>query len=118
MIVATLMKMLVDVVATSSYIRAMKAVGIKALKNRLSEYVRIAARGEVVLVTDRDQVVAELRAPSIGRSKILDDALLAAAVRDGMLRPPLLTGSELPPRRPCMPLAELLSGIDRDRSER
>jgi len=118
MIMAAMMKMFVDIVATSSYIKSMKAVGIKMLKNRLSEYVRIAARGEVVLVTDRDQVVAELRAPSIGRTTVLDDALLASAVREGLLRPPLLTGSELPPRRPLMPLAELLRGIDRDRAER
>jgi len=108
----------VDSVATGSYIHRMKAVGIKALKNRLSEYVRIAAQGEVVLVTDRDQVVAELRAPSLGRATALDDALLAAAVREGLLRPPLLSASELPPRRPRMPLAELLRGIDGDRSER
>lgn len=38
----------------------MRAVGIKALKNKLSEYVRVAAEGETVLVTDRDRVVAEL----------------------------------------------------------
>lgn len=30
----------------------------RLLKNRLSEYVRIAAAGELVLVTDRDRVVA------------------------------------------------------------
>jgi len=37
----------------------MRAVGIKVLKNRLFEYVRLAASGESVLVTDRDRVVAE-----------------------------------------------------------
>lgn len=116
--VSKLMQRLVDIVATGSYYSDMKAVGIKTLKNRLSEYVRIAARGEVVLVTDRDRVVAELRAPSIGRATVLDDALLAAAVREGLLRPPLLPGLGLPPRRPLMPLAELLRGIDSDRSER
>jgi antitoxin (DNA-binding transcriptional repressor) of toxin-antitoxin stability system len=31
----------------------MRAVGLKILKNRLSEYVRLAAAGETVLVTDR-----------------------------------------------------------------
>ena len=36
----------------------MRAVGIKELKNRLSEYVRIAAAGERVLVTDRDILAA------------------------------------------------------------
>ena len=38
----------------------MKAVGIKQLKAKLSEYVRQARTGETILVTDRDQVVAEL----------------------------------------------------------
>lgn len=38
----------------------MRSVGIKQLKARLSEYVRLAGSGEVVLVTDRDRVVAEL----------------------------------------------------------
>ena len=38
----------------------MKSVGIKQLKARLSHYVRMARSGESVLVTDRDEVVAEL----------------------------------------------------------
>ena len=59
----------------------MRAVGIKALKNKLSEYVRLAAAGEFVLVTDRERIVAELRAPSAGRAEMAPDALLAAAVR-------------------------------------
>jgi antitoxin (DNA-binding transcriptional repressor) of toxin-antitoxin stability system len=39
----------------------MKTVGVKQLKARLSEYLRLVRSGEVVLVTDRDEVVAELR---------------------------------------------------------
>lgn len=41
----------------------MKAVGIKQLKARLSEYVRLARSGETILVSDRDEVVAELGPP-------------------------------------------------------
>ena len=41
----------------------MKAVGIKQLKSRLSEYVRLARAGETILVSDRDEVVAELGPP-------------------------------------------------------
>ena len=41
----------------------MKAVGIRELKARLSQYVREVRRGEVILVTDRGEVVAELRQP-------------------------------------------------------
>lgn len=49
----------------------MKVVGIKQLKARLSEYVRLAKAGETVLVTERDEVVAELR-PSRRRTPIAD----------------------------------------------
>jgi antitoxin (DNA-binding transcriptional repressor) of toxin-antitoxin stability system len=42
----------------------MRSVGIKLLKNKLSEYIRLAAGGETVLVTDRDRVVAELGPPA------------------------------------------------------
>jgi antitoxin (DNA-binding transcriptional repressor) of toxin-antitoxin stability system len=38
----------------------MKSVGIKQLKARLSEYVRMARAGELILVSDRDEVVAQL----------------------------------------------------------
>lgn len=44
----------------------MKEVGIRELKNRLSEYVRLVRAGEVVMVTDRGEVVAELRPPRSG----------------------------------------------------
>src|SRR5262249_23311255 len=64
------------------------SVGLKLLKNKLSEYVRLAAGGETVLVTDRDRVVAEIVPPRPGRSPLLVDALLAEAVREGWLTPP------------------------------
>ncbi|MEO8185105.1 MAG: type II toxin-antitoxin system prevent-host-death family antitoxin [Deltaproteobacteria bacterium] len=74
----------------------MRTVGIRELKAKLSEELRAVGRGEVILVTDRGQVVAELRAPGTvpassavgfdrrveqwlreGRGK-LDDAVTAA----------------------------------------
>jgi prevent-host-death family protein len=39
----------------------MKAVGVRELKARLSAYLRDVQAGEVVLVTDRGRVIAELR---------------------------------------------------------
>lgn len=36
-------------------------VGTKELKNRLSHYLRCVRQGEIVRVTDRGEVVAELR---------------------------------------------------------
>ena len=68
----------------------MRSVGLKVLKNKLSEYVRLAASGETVLVTDRDRVVAEIVPPNPSRSPLLADALLAEAVREGWVTPPTL----------------------------
>lgn len=95
----------------------MRAVGIKTLKNRLSEYVRLAASGETVLVTDRDRVVAELGPPSPGRGELLADARLAEAVRQGWLRAPVRSGV-VPPRQPVCTMTELLEGLSRDREDR
>jgi antitoxin (DNA-binding transcriptional repressor) of toxin-antitoxin stability system len=39
----------------------MKAVGVRELKAQLSRYLRDVQAGEVVLVTDRGRVIAELR---------------------------------------------------------
>lgn len=89
------------------------------LNSRLSEYVRLAASGETVLVTDRDRVVAELGPLSEARSPILADAFLAEAVRSGVLSPPALAASGPPPRpAPVASLQELLAELDEHRSDR
>jgi antitoxin (DNA-binding transcriptional repressor) of toxin-antitoxin stability system len=95
----------------------MRSVGLKVLKNKLSEYVRIAAGGETVLVTDRDRVVAEIVPPRSGRSPLLADALLAEAVREGWLTPPTLVGGQ-PPRKPVVPFRDLMRELRRDRDDR
>jgi len=96
----------------------MRTVGIKVLKNKTSEYVRLAAGGERILVTDRDRVVAELVPPAAGRLDSVDDARLADLVRRGLLTPPLAASQAPPPALPKLPLAELLSGLDSDRADR
>ncbi len=96
----------------------MRAVGLKVLKNRLSEYVRLAAGGETVLVTDRDRVVAELVPPREGRSPMLADAMLADAVRRGWITPPALPATGPPPRRPVARLDQLLKELEEDRADR
>lgn len=95
----------------------MRAVGIKVLKNKLSQYVRVAAGGETVLVTDRDRVVAELGPPRPGRAERLVDAQLAEAVRSGWMAPRQRSGAP-PPRKPVAPLDEILTGLEGDRAER
>jgi antitoxin (DNA-binding transcriptional repressor) of toxin-antitoxin stability system len=96
----------------------MRAVGLKVLKNKLSEYVRLAASGEVVLVTDRDRVVAELGPPREGRGLMMADALLSEALRKGLISAPLLVAEGPPPRQPVARWAELQAELDRDRADR
>jgi antitoxin (DNA-binding transcriptional repressor) of toxin-antitoxin stability system len=96
----------------------MRSVGLKVLKNKLSEYVRLAMTGETVLVTDHDRVVAELAPPRPSRAPLLSDALLADAVREGWITPPLLPPDLVPPNRPVAPLEVLLGELGRDREER
>ncbi len=56
-------------------------VGTKELKNRLSRYLRRVRAGEVVRVTDRGKVVAELRSVP---SEVTDDtACLLALEAEG-----------------------------------
>ena len=96
----------------------MRAVGLKILKNKLSEYVRLAASGETVLVTDRERVVAELIPPRDGRAPMASDAILAEAVRKGWLTPALGAPDESVPRRPVTTLGRLMTELERDRADR
>jgi antitoxin (DNA-binding transcriptional repressor) of toxin-antitoxin stability system len=96
----------------------MRSVGLKTLKNKLSEYVQLAAGGETILVTDRDRVVAEIGPPGPARSAMLSDALLLDAFRQGWMTPPLSVGNRPPPRYPVMKIDELLSNQQRDRADR
>lgn len=85
----------------------MKAAGIKELKARLSEYIRIVRSGETILITDRNEVVAELR-PVSGRRAPTGTVLeiLASLAAEGEITPPRLSregwtwrprGGDLPP---------------------
>jgi antitoxin (DNA-binding transcriptional repressor) of toxin-antitoxin stability system len=69
----------------------MKAVGVKSLKARLSEHLRFVKAGETILVTERDEVIAELR-PARGRLPPEGSlvAMLAALVESGDVAPALL----------------------------
>jgi len=96
----------------------MRSVGLKTLKNKLSEYVRLVASGETILVTDRERVVAELVPPREGRSPILADALLADAMRQGWVTPPVVTASGAPPRKPVMKFRDLMRELEQDRQDR
>ena len=64
----------------------MTSVSLRQLKNNLSEYVRRAANGELVQVTDRGKVVAELRPPQgeFSEYPLLRDAVARGSVRQGL----------------------------------
>lgn len=96
----------------------MRAVGMKELKNRLAEYVRLAAAGEVVLVADRDRVVAQITAPDRTRVPTVSDAVLADAVRQGLIAPAAFPPGPLPDRTGSIPLATVLTDLATDREDR
>jgi prevent-host-death family protein len=62
----------------------MKTVGVRELKNRLSEYIRQVRSGESVLVTDRGEVVAELAPPGHGAADSDVPAALLALAKRGL----------------------------------
>jgi antitoxin (DNA-binding transcriptional repressor) of toxin-antitoxin stability system len=96
----------------------MRSVGLKILKNKLSQYIRLAASGETVLVTDRDLVVAEIVPPRPDRSPLLADAMLAEAVREGWITAPALAPGDIPPRKPIMSFREVMQDLQDDRQDR
>ena len=96
----------------------MRAVGLKVLKNKLSEYVRLAAGGELILVTDREKVVAELGPPEVARSPVVADAVVAELVRNGIVTPARARLAGPPPRKPVATLDEILGWLEDTRTER
>lgn len=61
-------------------------VGVRELKQHLSEYLRRVADGETIRVTDRGVPVAMITA-------VAGTDPLAAGVKEGWIRPPLVEGS-------------------------
>jgi prevent-host-death family protein len=78
----------------------MKSVGLRELKNRLSEYVREVRSGESVLVTDRGEVVAELIPPRQGSDERGVPSGLVALARRGQLTLGASNNAEVYPNLP------------------
>jgi antitoxin (DNA-binding transcriptional repressor) of toxin-antitoxin stability system len=71
-----------------------KTVGVRELKSHLSSYLRDVERGDVVLVTDRRKVVAELRPPGASeRNLTTEDLRYWQLVDRGLVRPAAAAGS-------------------------
>jgi antitoxin (DNA-binding transcriptional repressor) of toxin-antitoxin stability system len=96
----------------------MRSVGIKILKNKLSEYIRLAAAGETVLITDRDRVVAEIGPPQPGHKAANHDEFIARGVREGWLTPAKNPGNGPLPRKPVMKFEDLMEDLDESRADR
>jgi antitoxin (DNA-binding transcriptional repressor) of toxin-antitoxin stability system len=107
-----------DFVATSGYIVEMRKVGIRALKNGLSGYIRAVAAGETLLVTDRDRVVAQITPPlNVGDGR---DSVWAEMIRSGEVTP-----AKIPPEARVPPTSlnimtfdDLMAEIEADREDR
>ena len=74
---------------------SLRTVNIRALKDRLSAYLRDVARGDVLLVTDRGRVVAEIRQPTMNAHAVDSAAHREQRLVDaGLLRPGLPNSKE------------------------
>src|ERR1700738_5720401 len=92
----------------------MRAVGLKVLKNKLSEYVRLAAAGETVVITDRGRVVAEIVPPRRDPESVIE-----RGVREGWIRP-AVRGPDWPPKPTPIEgytLEQLLAALDEERKD-
>jgi prevent-host-death family protein len=89
----------------------MKTAAVTDLKNRLSHYLRLVARGESVTITDHGQPVARLSRVESGAA---DAVSLVAA---GLARPPL---APLPPDflERKLPVADVRKTVLEDREDR
>jgi prevent-host-death family protein len=98
----------------------MATVGLKTLKNKLSEYVRRATAGETIVITDRGRAIAEITPTKEVPERYRDHPLLARGIREGWITPAKNPGGPLPPRNPIpgYTLEQLLADLDRDREDR
>lgn len=67
----------------------MKTVGVKELKNNLSAYLRMVQAGYSVLVTDRNEVIAEIREPLAVGGLELSNPLLGLLAKEGKIKLPI-----------------------------
>lgn len=93
----------------------MITVGLKTLKNKLSEYVRRAAAGETIVITDRGRAVAEIVPP-----RREPESIIERGIREGWIRPAVRGADWPPPRKPIpgLTLEKLMAELDRDREDR
>jgi prevent-host-death family protein len=104
----------IDKEASRGYLPGMRTVGLKILKNKLSEYVRLAATGETIVITDRNRAVAEI--VPIRRQ---EESFVERGVREGWLTPATDRSGRPPPRKPIegYSFEQLMADLERDRED-
>jgi prevent-host-death family protein len=91
----------------------MKTAPVTDLKNRLSHYLRLVARGESVTILDRGRPIARLTRVEG------DDAELEALVASGLARPPVATlPKDFLTRSLPRPKASVQQALIEDRDDR
>jgi antitoxin (DNA-binding transcriptional repressor) of toxin-antitoxin stability system len=102
-------------VASRSHIFAVRKVELKVLKNNLSEYVRLAAAGETIVITDRDHIVTE-----IVPARREPETIIERGIREGWIRPAKRGADWPPPPQPVPGLTfeQLMTDLERDREDR
>ena len=65
----------------------MKTVGIRILKNNLSQFMKYVKMGETILITERNNVIAEIKKPDVKKGGVISrtDLFLEEEVRKGNL---------------------------------
>ena len=96
---------------------SMRKVGLKILKNKLSKYVRLAAAGETVVITDRGRAVAEIVPYKLETGLTPFEE---KGVQEGWLTPAKRPFAPLPPGKPVPGLTfeKLMEDLARDREDR
>jgi antitoxin (DNA-binding transcriptional repressor) of toxin-antitoxin stability system len=92
-----------------------RTVGAEDPQKKLSEYVRLVAAGETIVVTDRNRVVAEIVPPRTALTPFEQQG-----VREGWRRPARIRDGTPPPRKPVEGISfeQLMADLERDREDR
>ena len=96
----------------------MKSVGVRDLKDRLSEHLRAVRAGEGILVTDRGEVIAALTPPDAAANDSDIPAGLAALARRGVLTLATRRQSSYPALKPIRLRRRSLDMLDESRGSR
>lgn len=94
----------------------MRKIGLKALKDHLSEYIGLAEAGETIVVTNRGKPVAEINPPQPPKN----ESVIERGIREGWIRP-AVRGPDWPPKPVPIEgytLEQLLADLDEDRKDR